>query len=102
MKAPPLVDLLRAADLLEDVTRHHDGTAPTWAAYVCRWLRRYAGRLKAAAATNGQLTDVERTQSAIRAGRAGGPGRAAALTPERRAEIARKAAAARWEGKGTR
>jgi hypothetical protein len=101
MKAPPLVDLLRAADLLQDVTLNTDGTAPTWAAYVCTWLRRYAGRLKAAAVTNGQLTDAERARNAARAGRAGGAARAESMTPERRAEIARKAAAKRWAGKGT-
>lgn len=32
-------------------------------------------------------------------GKLGGPARAAALTPERRSEIARKAAAARWAKK---
>lgn len=34
-------------------------------------------------------------------GKKGGPARAAKLSPERRSEIARKAAKARWEGRTT-
>jgi hypothetical protein len=36
--------------------------------------------------------------SASAMGRKGGPARAASMTPERRAEIAKKAAAKRWSG----
>ena len=36
-----------------------------------------------------------------RGGKLGGPARASSLTPERRQEVARKAAAARWGGEGS-
>ncbi len=38
--------------------------------------------------------------AAVALGRKGGRARAAAMTPERRAEVARKAAAKRWGGRG--
>ena len=38
--------------------------------------------------------------AAVALGRKGGRARAAAMTPERRAEVARKAAAKRWGGGG--
>ncbi len=38
----------------------------------------------------------EKDEAAAALGRKGGPARAKALTPERRSEIARKAAKARW------
>lgn len=41
--------------------------------------------------------ETPRTRRAAKAGRAGGPARAAKLTPEQRSEIARIAAAARWK-----
>ncbi len=44
-------------------------------------------------------TGARRAASA-KGGKSGGPARAAALTPERRSEIAKKAAAARWGKKG--
>jgi general stress protein YciG len=37
------------------------------------------------------------TSAAVQLGRKGGKARAAAMTPERRAEIARKAAEKRWK-----
>lgn len=40
------------------------------------------------------------SSAAAEMGRKGGKARAASMTPERRAEIARKAAAKRWMGKG--
>jgi hypothetical protein len=45
-----------------------------------------------------ELTPEERGKDAAASamGRKGGPARAASMTPQRRAEIARKAAAARW------
>lgn len=48
----------------------------------------------------GEVPDKEETVRARRAkvaGRAGGPARAASLTPEQRSDIARTAAAARWK-----
>lgn len=39
----------------------------------------------------------EKHEAQVKGGKAGGPARAEKLSPERRAEIARKAAAARWE-----
>ena len=51
------------------------------------------GRLRAKT-----LTEEERRKG----GKAGGPARAEALTAKRRREIARKAAAARWKGKGAK
>ncbi len=54
---------------------------------------------------SGQVEDREATPeergvdpAASAMGRKGGPARAASLTPERRAEIAKKAAAKRWHG----
>ena len=54
---------------------------------------------------SGQVEDREPTPeergvdpAASAMGRKGGPARATSLTPERRAEIARKAAAKRWGG----
>lgn len=41
--------------------------------------------------------DSGKDAAAVSMGRKGGAARAAAMTPERRAEIARKAAAKRWE-----
>jgi hypothetical protein len=53
---------------------------------------------------SGQVEDREPTPeergvdpAASAMGRKGGPARAASMTPERRAEIAKKAAAKRWE-----
>ncbi|HLG95514.1 MAG TPA: hypothetical protein VKX49_04295 [Bryobacteraceae bacterium] len=56
------------------------------------------GRLggKAAAET---LTPEERAEKARKAGLVGGPARTAALTPEQRSKIARKAAKVRWKKK---
>lgn len=48
----------------------------------------------------GKVEDVEVTriaESARAGGEKGGPARAAALSPRRRSEIARNAAAARWQ-----
>jgi hypothetical protein len=39
----------------------------------------------------------EKDEAAVALGRKGGAARAAAMTPERRSEIARKAAAKRWK-----
>lgn len=52
------------------------------------------GKLRAASMTDEEWKEHGRTY-----GPAGGAARAAALTPERRAEIARAAAAARWGDK---
>lgn len=41
--------------------------------------------------------DVGKDKAAQEMGRKGGAARAASMTPERRAEIAKKAAAARWK-----
>ena len=45
--------------------------------------------------------DRQLSSAAAEMGRKGGKARAAAMTPERRAEIARKAAAKRWGSKTT-
>lgn len=52
-------------------------------------------RLEAAAAKTGARITAQHFAS--RGGRKGGPARAAALTPERRRDIAQKAALARWD-----
>ena len=41
--------------------------------------------------------DSPKVRRARKAGKAGGPARAKALSPERRSQIARRAALARWE-----
>ncbi len=43
-----------------------------------------------------ELDDEGKNKAAIELGRKGGKARAAKMTPERRSEIARKAAAKRW------
>ena len=43
-----------------------------------------------------ELTDDGKNKAAVELGRKGGKARAAKLTPERRADIARKAAKKRW------
>ena len=43
--------------------------------------------------------DDGKDQAAVSLGKRGGTARAASMTPERRAEIAKKAAAKRWGGK---
>ena len=50
-----------------------------------------------------ELTPEERgvDPAASSMGKKGGPARAASMTPERRKEIAKKAAAKRWEKQGT-
>lgn len=45
----------------------------------------------------GEAADPQASGSAQKAGRAGGPARAKALSPEKRKEIAEKAARARWQ-----
>ena len=48
----------------------------------------------------GEIEDTKeplKMPNRAKGGRKGGPARAAALTPERRSEIGRMAAAARWE-----
>ncbi len=45
-----------------------------------------------------EATDDGKSKAAVELGRKGGKARAAKMTPERRAEIARKAAAKRWSG----
>jgi hypothetical protein len=47
-------------------------------------------------ATNEALTNKAKEQSSRKGGLKGGPARAKAVSPERRAEIARKASVARW------
>jgi hypothetical protein len=42
-------------------------------------------------------TPPERPAGKVKGGKAGGPARAAKLSPERRAEIAKKAAQSRWK-----
>lgn len=49
-------------------------------------------------ATGEEVEDHPETSAAAEMGRKGGKRRAENMTPERRAEIARKAAAARWKG----
>jgi hypothetical protein len=53
----------------------------------------------------GEVEDViaedDKDKTAQAMGRKGGAARAAKMTPERRAEIARKAAAARWKPKAS-
>ncbi len=44
-----------------------------------------------------ELTDDGKNKAAVELGRKGGRARAEKLTPEQRAEIARKAAKARWK-----
>ena len=44
------------------------------------------------------IDDDGKDKAAVELGRKGGKARAAKMTPERRAEIARKAAAKRWSG----
>lgn len=43
-----------------------------------------------------ELTDDGKNKAAVELGRKGGRARAAKMTPERRAEIAKRAAAIRW------
>lgn len=43
------------------------------------------------------IPDDGKSKAAVELGRKGGKARAAKMTPERRSEIARKAAARRWE-----
>jgi hypothetical protein len=50
-------------------------------------------------ATGEEEETVTPTNAAATLGKLGGKARAAGLTPERRAEIAKKAAAKRWAGK---
>ncbi|MCY4320523.1 MAG: histone H1 [Alphaproteobacteria bacterium] len=45
-----------------------------------------------------QETAPNKAQGQRKGGLKGGPARAASLTPERRSEIAKQAAAARWNG----
>lgn len=45
---------------------------------------------------SGEKADEPKDEAAVALGRKGGQARAAKMTPERRAEIARKAAAKRW------
>jgi hypothetical protein len=47
-------------------------------------------------ATTESLTNKAKEQSSRKGGLKGGPARAKVVSPERRAEIARKASAARW------
>jgi general stress protein YciG len=50
----------------------------------------------------GEIEDErELSSAAAEMGRKGGKARAAAMTPERRKEIAKKAAAKRWQGTKT-
>ena len=49
--------------------------------------------------TNNPPPDGSKDPAAVSMGRKGGAARAAAMTPERRAEIAKKAAAKRWDSK---
>ena len=46
--------------------------------------------------------DDGKNKAAVELGRKGGQARAEKLTPERRQEIARKAAKSRWQGRGIR
>ena len=46
------------------------------------------------------LTEDGKDKAAVSLGRRGGKARAESMTPERRAEIAKQAAAKRWEEKG--
>ena len=46
------------------------------------------------------IDDDGKNKAAIELGRKGGKARAEKLTPERRKEIARKAAKKRWQGRG--
>ena len=48
-------------------------------------------------ATGEEQPETKTTVRARKAGAAGGPARAQALTPEQRSEIAREAASARWK-----
>ena len=53
--------------------------------------------VKAAKIATGEIVDEpKRTSGRVRSGRAGGRARADALTPEKRTEIAKRAARARW------
>ncbi len=47
-----------------------------------------------------ETTDDGKNKAAVELGRKGGKARAAKMTSERRAEIAKKAAQARWKGGG--
>lgn len=53
--------------------------------------------IDAATSESGPVVDTPRQARARKAGAAGGPARAMALTDEQRAEIAKAAAAARWK-----
>ncbi|HEX4737067.1 MAG TPA: hypothetical protein VH331_05855 [Allosphingosinicella sp.] len=52
-----------------------------------------------ATGTQTEAAPLPKNEAAAEMGRKGGASRAASLTPERRAEIAKKAAARRWEKK---
>jgi hypothetical protein len=56
------------------------------------------GAVMVARIATGEDQREELTSAAAQLGRKGGKARAAAMTPERRSEIARKAAAQRWKG----
>lgn len=53
--------------------------------------------IDAATGKSGPVTDTPRQARAKKAGAAGGPARARALTAEQRSEIAKAAASARWK-----
>jgi hypothetical protein len=70
-----------------------------------RIMNTIAARTEASAAPDDppvEITDEMRAAAAAfgrMGGKIGGPARAASLTPKKRSEIAKKAAAARWRGK---
>ena len=55
-----------------------------------------ANAVLAARIATGEAEEEHVDAGRRRGGKAGGPARASSMTPERRREIARKAAAARW------
>ena len=62
-----------------------------------RDMNQLAKRIVDLATGEADETPTPREKRARKAGKVGGPARAATLTPERRSEIARLAAEARWK-----
>jgi hypothetical protein len=60
-------------------------------------LAKLIGDIATGQVEDGVPTETPKVQRARKGGAKGGPARAAALTPEQRAEIARVAAEARWK-----
>ena len=59
------------------------------------------GPMRPADVVGNTVRVAEKNPAAVELGRKGGAARAKSMSPERRAEIAKKAAASRWKSKST-